>query len=73
MAFLIQSLTAPSEAGSIPEENTSHRLQKYFGKNSQSQACATSLHLQIRTSSFIMDLLLMEWEVWKSKSVEVNV
>jgi len=36
MAFLIQSLTAPPEAGSIPEENASHRLQKYFGKNSES-------------------------------------
>src|ERR1700685_266795 len=48
MALLIQSLTAPPEAGSTPEENVSHRLvQKYFGRNSPSQVCATPLHLRV--------------------------
>jgi hypothetical protein len=43
MAFLIQSLTAPPEAGSTPEENASHRLQKYFRKKrSKPSLCHTT-------------------------------
>jgi len=37
MAFLIQSLTAPPEAGSTPEENASHRRQKYLEKTTKAK------------------------------------
>jgi hypothetical protein len=63
MAFLIRSLTAPPEAGSTPEENASNRLvrlvQKYFGKNSQSQACATPLHLRVPLSQSLSFLAVL--------------